>query len=133
MPYSFKISLTLRIPDHYFETIVIHVNTYVWHLFVIIRHHHQIKVKVKYVFISQRNKRIFLRNPFVAENTEKEERKEGNEKQFSEQFREKMVINITAGPSSGHSKTLCSVLLISFSFEIIIPKSTSNTSSLKRK
>lgn len=79
------------------------------------------------------NIRIFLRNPFVAQNTEKEEKKEENEKYFKEQFKEKKVINITVGPSSGHSKILCSVLLIPFSFEIIIPKSTSNISSLKRK
>lgn len=42
-----------------------------------------------YAFILQMNIRIFLRNPFVAQNTEKEEKKEENEKYFREQFKEK--------------------------------------------
>lgn len=47
--------------------------------------------------------------------------------------KKKKVINISAGASSGHSKILHIVLFIPFNVQIIIFKSTSNTSSLKRK
>lgn len=58
---------------------------------------------------------------------------EGRKEMKSTSKKKKKVINISAGASSGHSKILHIVLFIPFNVQIIIFKSTSNTSSLKRK